>query len=243
MADALKNKVKTLLPLLEKRFGRYKPPTFLPPPSSADAAAAQAVASKNCELVVGAVLGLHGPPQAGFEAARKLMTLYVDWNEVRVSNAAIMVKALGKDHRGAERIALLQRFLEAFFLRQRNLNLDCLVPMRPAERRQFLQDLEVFSREEMAALLLTCFGMDVFPPSEALHRVMQRSGLIRPKTTVLQMAKECEDKLEEDQLLNLYAGLYGVAAQCCFVEQPKCAACLLKPRCPAAKTFAKGSKK
>jgi len=189
------------------------------------------------------VLGLHGPPQAGFESARKLMTLYVDWNEVRVSNPALLVKLLGKDARGAERIALLQRFLEAFFLRQRNLHLDCLVPMRPAERRQFLSDLEIFTREELAALLLTCFGLEVFPPSDALHRVAQRVGLVKAKTTVLQMAKEFEDKLEVDELLDLYAGLYAVAAQCCFEEQPKCAQCLLKPRCPAAKTFAKSAKK
>jgi endonuclease III len=243
MADALKNKVKSLLQTLDRRFGRYRPPTFLPPPSSADASAALAVASKNCELVIGAVLGLHGPPQTGFDAARKLMTYYVDWNEVRVSNPAILVRMLGRDQQGQERIALLQRFLEAFFLRQRNLNLDCMVPMRPAERRQFLQDLEVFSREELAALLLTCFGMEMFPPSDALHRVSQRCGLIRSKTTVLQMAKECEDKLEVDQMLDLYSGLYGIATQFCFVEQPKCPACPLKARCPAAKGFARAAKK
>ncbi|MBI3828250.1 MAG: hypothetical protein HY291_01955 [Planctomycetes bacterium] len=243
MADALKNKVKSLAQTLERRFGRYRPPTFLPPPSSADAAAALSVASKNCELIMGAVLGLHGPPQTGFDAARKLMTCYVDWNEVRVSNPALLVRMLGRDNQGQERIALLQRFLEAFFLRQRNLSLDCLVPMRPAERRQFLQDLEVFSREELAALLLTCFGMEMFPPSDALHRVAQRCALIRSKTTVLQMAKEFEDKLEVDQMLDIYSGLYGIATQFCFVEQPKCPACILKARCPAAKGFAKAAKK
>lgn len=236
MGDAFKNKVKTLIQNLDKRFGHYKLPAFLPPPSSADAAAAQAVAQKNCELVIGAVLGLHGPPQAGFDSARKLMTLYVDWNEVRVSNPALLVKLLGKDARGAERIALLQRFLEAFFLRQRNLNLDCLVPMRPAERRQFLSDLEIFTREELAALLLTCFGLEVFPPSEVLHGIAQQVGLVKTKTTVLQMAKEFEDKLELEELLGVYNGLYNVATGHHAAEQLKWVQRLMKVRVPAVKS-------
>ena len=243
MSEAVKNKVKVLVAALEKKFGKYKLPTFHPPPTSADAAAAQAVATKNCELIAGAVLGLHGPPHLGFEAARRLMSTFVDWNEVRVSNAGSLMRMLGRDPRAEERIRLMQRFLEAFFLRQRNLNLECLVPMKPGERRQFLADLEIFGRDELAAVVLTCFGMEMFPPAEDLHRVAQRYGLIRAKTTVLQMAKEFETKLEPDQILSLYAGLAAVAATTCTPESPKCPACVLKPRCPAARIFLKPSRK
>lgn len=243
MSDRVRVKVRTLLQSLERRYARYRPPTFLPPPSSADAAAGMAVAAKNCELIVGAVLGLHGPPQSGFDLARRIMTQFVDWNEVRVSNAAILSRVMGRDPRAAERPVLLQRFLEAFFLRQRNLNLECLVPMKPTERRQFISDLEVFNREELAALLLTCFGFPVFPPAEELHRVALRLGLLRSKTTVLQMAKEFETKLEPDQILNLYAHLYAVAVQFCHVEKPACPHCPVKLRCPAAKSFAREARR
>jgi len=211
MGDAIKNKVKTLVTGFEKKFGKYKLPSFLPPPTSADAAAAQAVATKNCELIAGSVLGLHGPPQAGFDASRKLMAMFVDWNEVRVSNAVTIVRALGRDPRAEERVRLLQRFLEAFFLRQRNLNLECLVPMKPGERRQFLSDLEIFARDELAAVVLTCFGMEMFPPSEELQRQALKFHLIKPKVTVLQMAKIFETKLDLELILGLYAGLYAAA--------------------------------
>lgn len=243
MAESIKSKVDASIQILERRFGRYKLPAFLPPPSSADASAALSVASKNCELIVGSVLGLHGPPQAGFDAARKLMAQFVDWNEVRVSNPALLTKVLGRDVRAAERLALLQRFLEAFFLRQRNLNLECLVPMKPNERRQFLSDLEIFNREELAAVVLSCFGFPVYPPAGELLRVALRLGLLRSKATALQMAKEFESKLEAEALLNLYAHLSAVAFHFCHAERPQCALCPLKLRCPAARAFAKAAKK
>ena len=117
------------------------------------------------------------------------------------------------------------------------------MPLKANERRQFLSDLEIFTREELAALLLSCFGHPVFPPSGDLHRVAQRLGVLRAKTTVLQMAKEFETRLELDELLNLYAHLYAVAAQYCHVERPQCSPCPVKLRCPAARLFAKAAKK
>ncbi len=213
MANAKKKKVLSYLQALNRRFGHLTHPEFVPPPTSADASAALAVSRKNSEIVAGAVLGLHGPPQQGIDAARKLMGICVDWNEVRVCNSAFLVQALGRDARAEERIALLQRFLEAYFLRERNLNLDSLVNLRGPERRQFISNLEVFSREELAAVLLSCFGHTVFPPSEVIHEVAKENGLITEKTTVLQMAKQFESFLDAQGMLELYSHLYSLAQQ------------------------------
>jgi endonuclease III len=243
MTESARQKLRTILQLLERRFGHVKRHEFLPPPTSADMDAALAVATRNSEIVAAAVLGLHGPAEEGMEAARRLMTHYVDWNEIRVANRESLARGMGRDPRAAERSALLQRFLEAFFLRQRNMNLECLVGMKPSERKQFLADLEVFTREELAALLLTCFGHEVFPPAEPVHRVAVRCGLLRASVTVLQMSKVFEDSLEADQLLELYSHLYAVAWKTCHVEAPDCTHCPLKPRCPAARTFARNSKR
>jgi endonuclease III len=242
MAESARQKVHAILQLLERRFGKVKRHEFLPPPASADMDAALQVATRNSEIVAAAVLGLHGPPDEGMEAARRLMTHYVDWNEIRVANREALARAIGKDPRAAERAALLQRFLEAFFLRQRNMNLECLVGTKPAERRQFLADLEVFTREEMAALLLACFAHPLFPPAEPVHRVAVRCGLLRAKVTVLQMSKVFEDSLEAEELQALYSHLYAVAWKTCHVEAPDCMHCPLKPRCPAARTFAKAAR-
>jgi len=242
MPDSTCKKALSLLQTLDRRFGKSKLPEFMPPPASADMDAALQVAAKNSEVIAGTVLGLHGPPEEGQESVRKLMAVYVDWNEVRVANRVSLARCLGRDPRATERIALMQRFLEAFFLRQRNMNLDCLVGMKPAERKAFLGNLEVFSREELTALMLTCFGMPGFPPSEALHRVAVRCGMLKPKTTVLQMAASLSDGLEADEMLGLYSHLYNVACANCHVEHPKCPTCPLKNGCPAAKDFMKAAK-
>jgi endonuclease III len=242
MAASLIKKIEGVMQLLERRFGRARRQEFLPPPSSAEVEAALAVATKNSELVAAAVLGLHGPPEEGLEAARRLLNCCVDWNEVRVAGRESLAAALGHDPRAEERVTLLQRFLESFFLRQRNMNLECLVGLKTGERRQFLSDLEVFSRDELAALLLTCFGHEVFPPAEPIRRVLARCGLIRQKTTVLQMAKLLEDALDADQMLQLYSGLYAVALKTCHEEKPECVPCALRSRCAYARHAGKGSR-
>ena len=238
----LKNKVESLIQALERSLGKVGFPTFMPPPTSADPGAAIEVASRNSEIVAGAVLGLHGPPDDGGEVARRLMVQFVDWNEVRVASPVLLVRVLGKDPRAGERIQLLQRFLEAFFLKQRNLNLEHLVGLKSHERRQFVSDLEVFNREELSAFLLTCFGHAVFPPADPVHRVAQRCGLIRAKTTVLQMVKLFEDSLEIGEMLSLYAHLYAIALKVCHPESPRCPQCTLRSRCPSARKFAKAAR-
>ena len=211
MSDATRAKVGSFIQSGDRRYGKIERPTVVPQPSSADAAATTAVSAKNAQIFAGVVLGLHGPPAEGAEGARKLMSHFVDWNEVRVSRPTTLVAALGRTPRSAERIALLQRFLEAYFLRQRSLNLDYLFTLKSHEARRFVSDLEIFDREELAAVALTGFNIAVFPPSEVLRDAAEHAGLIRPKTTALQMAKKFETTLEELTLYTLYSHLYSHA--------------------------------
>ncbi|MFH0938026.1 MAG: hypothetical protein V1899_01895 [Planctomycetota bacterium] len=211
MSDSLQRKVTALLQILERRYGKVERPVLAPPPTSADADAVAAVAAKNNQIVAGVVLGLHGPPMEGSEAARKLMAHFVDWNEVRVSRPTTLVAVLGRQPRAPARIALLQRFLEAYFIQQRNLNLDYLYSLKNSEVRRFLSDLEIFSREELAAMLLAGFGIAVFPPAEMLHNMVNLTKLLKDGTTTLQMAKKLETVFDFETLYSLYAHLYALA--------------------------------
>jgi hypothetical protein len=210
MGDATKAKVASFIQTADRRYGKVERPTLVPPPNSADATAIAAVSAKNALIVAGVVLGLHGAPAEGADAARKLMQHFVDWNEVRVSRAATLAAVLGRQSRAVERIALLQRFLEAFFLRQRSLNLDYLFTLKAHEVRRFVGDIEVFDREELAAVLLTGFDQPFFPPSDVLRDTAEHLGLVKPKTTTLQMAKKFETSLEPELLYTLYSHLYAI---------------------------------
>jgi len=209
--DVLKAKVSNLIQWCDKKYEAPERPVVMPPPASADAAAASAVSVKNAQALASVVLGLHGAPREGIEAARKLLVHFVDWNEVRVSRPSALVSLLGRQPNAATRVALLQRFLEAFFLRQRNLHLDHLYTLKLPEAKRFLSELEVFDREELAAVYLVGFNVPVFPPSERLHALSEEIGLIKPKTTTLQMAKKYEDTLSEDMLFPCYSHLYSLS--------------------------------
>ena len=204
-------KVVSLVQALDRKYGKVERPVPVPPPTSADASAVAAVSAKNAQIIAGVVMGLHGAPAEGAEAAKKLMAHFVDWNEVRVSRPPVLVSVLGRQPRAAERIALLQRFLEAYFLRQRSLNLDFLYSFKAHEAKRFLSELEVFDREELAAVYLTGFGVPVFPPSDALRDLAEEIGLLKPKTTTLQMAKKFETALNLETIYSLYSHLYSLA--------------------------------
>jgi hypothetical protein len=203
--------VDSFIETWDRHYGKPERLAVAPPAVSADAAAIAAVAAKNAQIVGGLVLGLHGPAGEGFEAARKLMTHFVDWNEVRVARTPTLVSALGRLPRADARIALLQRFLETYFLRQRSMNLDYLFTLKPAEVKRFIGELEVFDREEFAAFMLNGFKFALFPPSDVLRDVAEAVGLIKPKTTALQMAKRFESGFEEEILYPLCSHLYALA--------------------------------
>lgn len=210
MGDATRSKVESFIHTYDRKYGKCELPVPLPPASSADAAAVAAVAAKNAQIVAGVVLGLHGAPNEGAEAAKKLMAHFVDWNEVRVSRPKVLVSVLGRMPRAEQRVNTMQRFLESYFLKQRSLNPDFLFTLKPAESRRFIADLEVFDREELSAVLLSGFGQHFFPPSEALLEVADGVGLTKGKMTELQMAKKFETVLDEKQMLSLYSHLYSI---------------------------------
>jgi hypothetical protein len=211
MGDANRQKITALLQTLDKRYGKVERPAIVPPPASADATAVSAVSAKNSLIVAGVVLGLHGTPAEGNDAAKKLMAHFVDWNEVRVSRPTTLVGVLGKQPRAPQRIQLLQRFLECYFLKQRSLALDYLYSLKSAETKRFLADLEIFDREELAAVYLTGFNVEVFPPSDMLRDTAEHLGLIPAKTTTLQMSKKFETALNAELLYALYSHLYSVS--------------------------------
>jgi len=210
MGDVLRSKVSGLLQNFEKKHGKIEFPHVMPPPASADASAAAVVSLNNAQIVAGVVLGLHGQPKEGVDAAKKLLAHFVDWNEVRVSRPSALASLLGRQSNAAARVALLQRFLEAFFLSQRSLNLDWLYTLKSHEAKRYLADLEVFDREELAAVYLTGFKFPLFPPSEVLRDLSEQIGLLKPKTTPLQMAKRYETVLSDEQMYGLYTFLYAV---------------------------------
>jgi hypothetical protein len=210
MGDATRAKINSFIHTYDRRYGKCERPLPLPPASSADAAAVATVSAKNAQIVASVVLGLHGPPSEGADAAKKLMAYFVDWNEVRVSRPQTLVSVLGRTPRSAQRVQTLQRFLESYFLRQRSMNPDYLFTLKPAESRRFLADLEVFDREELAAVLLTGFGQGFFPPAEPLMEMATAAGLLKPKTTALQMEKKFETAGDEALLYSLYSHLYSL---------------------------------
>jgi len=210
MGDATKSKIDAFIHSFDRRYGKCELPEPMPPASSADATAVAAVAAKNAQIVAGVVLGLHGPPGEGAEAAKKLMAHFVDWNEVRVSRPQVLVAVLGRTPRAQQRITTLQRFLESYFLRQRCMNPDHLFTLKPVDSRRFIADLEVFDREELSAVLLTGFGQPFFPPCDQLVETAEGAGLVKAKTTALQMAKKFETALDEKMMYTLYSHLYAL---------------------------------
>jgi hypothetical protein len=235
MAKVAKEKLSKFVSLLERKFGVEKRSEPAPPPLSADADAAVVVARKNSQIIAEVILGLRGPPSEGVDAARRIMHHFVDWNEVRVSRVQTLIAVLGKLPRIEERIALMKRFLESYFLRRRNLNLEHLFQLKAHEQRSFLEGLSVFDRAEIPAITLTAFGLPGFPPDENLLEVLVRCGLLSEKTTALQMAKMFTDTLDANMSFRLYAQAYVLRRKYCLPETPNCNRCPLQQKCPTAK--------
>ncbi|MGC9260623.1 MAG: hypothetical protein ACP5I8_11190 [Phycisphaerae bacterium] len=103
-------------------------------------------------------------------AEARIMSLVVDFNELRVTPAIELAAALGVRYPFAEsRCAMLHRTLQSIFDREHQMSLDGLRGMKKAEIRKYLQTLAGMNPYVEAVVALECFHVAAAPVDTKLQ--------------------------------------------------------------------------
>ncbi|AWR98327.1 endonuclease III domain-containing protein [Acidianus sulfidivorans JP7] len=99
------------------------------------------------------------------------------------------------------------------------------------ENRDVLLSIEGVGEETADSLLLFAGNNIIFPQSEYLRRVLSR--VLGEKISKKEAKQIVEEKLEKDlfKYKLFHAGIVSVGKKFCFINNPNCDKCILKPVC------------
>ena len=134
-------------------------------------------------LAVG-ILSVSCTEKQAEEAIKRLLSIMVDWNEVRVSRPLEVHKATGRlIPNGQERVRRLVRAMGAVFDRENRLSLDRLYDIGRREARQYLEGLDGADEYATASVFLWSLGGHAIPVNDRLLEALRSKDLVHPNAT------------------------------------------------------------
>lgn len=180
------------------------------------------------------IVGRDGEGDGAYRACRKLLTDFVDWNEVRVARWGEVERVLRPyvgERRSGEAARRLVYCLQQIFQTRGEVSLECLAEDPPPEAKKFLLGLNFLDHDEVNLILLLGLGEPVMPVDSDVLRAGKRLGVISHTATKLQAQRALEQTLEGEDLHACYVALREHGRRVCFSESPECKPCPLRRSC------------
>lgn len=128
-----------------------------------------------------AILGVRCGDAEAQRAINRALTTLVDWNEIRVSSAFELNKAMGNTiFQGTQQCQRLIYALQAIFDRENQLSLDLLWGLGRREARHYLEPLPGVDEYVVASVLLWSLGGHAVPVNDKLLKVLREADLVHP---------------------------------------------------------------
>ena len=127
------------------------------------------------------VLGTDNGPDRAERQLNKALALVVDWNEIRVSNAAEVSDLVG-DH-SADSLRRCQHLidaLQAIYDRENKVTLDRIKSLGRREARQYLESLKGVDEYAVAYVVLWSFGGHAIPVWNQVLGGLREAQLVHP---------------------------------------------------------------
>jgi len=205
---------KTVLAILEKRFGRrerYKPH----PPIE--------------QALITLLLrnGKEGPAE---RAIKRLQKAFVDWNEARVCDGEHLDEILGRGYPpGVGK--LTTDTLTAIFNHAQAMTLDDIAVLDPDRAETRLRRLTLLPSRVAGELLLAHFGYDKLPEGAGMLRVARRTKIIRQGRAEAQL-RSMRRIVPKSLIPRAFHAFEMLAERFCTPKDFDCPNCPLKDLCP-----------
>ena len=186
------------------------------------------------QLIV-TILSSEAPESHAYKAYELLQKLYVDWNEVRVSDEFCLAEELKSAGVNSGAHLLLKSTLEGLLIEKSNLSPEVLDDSTPEQVASLLHKLS-FPKSLAASLLLLLAqnGSDAalqVPLDEGVARFMARAGFASTPRATLQIHECLKSALPQGEEHNFHRVVGRLSREYCFESSPKCMKCPLRGDC------------
>jgi len=118
-------------------------------------------------------------------------------------------------------------------------DLSFLREMELAGAKAWLRELPGVGPKTAACVLLFALDVPALPVDTHVYRVAKRLGLIDAKVSAEESHEVLEGMLKPSEVLPFHMYLITHGRRVCKAQKPKCAECVLEPRCPGSELRSK----
>lgn len=131
-----------------------------------------------------AILSVGCHEEDGKRALDRALTTMVDWNDIRVSSARELSKAIGNSiPDGITRCQSLIDALRSIYDNENDISLERLKSLGRREAKQYLENLDGVDEYATASVLLWSLGGHAVPVNDSLFAELREAGLVHPEAT------------------------------------------------------------
>jgi len=185
------------------------------------------------QLIV-TILSSEAPESRAYKAHSLLQRLYVDWNEVRVSDEFCLAEELKSVGVNSGAHLLLKSTLEGLLLEKSNLSPDVLDGSTPEQVATLLGKLN-FPKSLTASMLLLLkpngSGNAQVPLDDGVARFMARAGFAATPRATIQIQECLKTSIPQGEEHNFHRVVGRLSREFCSENEPRCVKCPLKCDC------------
>ncbi len=170
-------------------------------------------------------------------AFSRLLQRFPDWQSVIEAPLFEVEDAIRPGGLAPTKAPRLQAMLTEVKSRTGGFDLRFLADMPVEEAREWLRTLPAVGPKTAACVLLFGLGMPGLPVDTHVFRVATRLGLIEEKMGPEKAQTYLEALVPPEDHFGFHILLIRHGRHCCSARSPDCAACPLRPDCPAAPGF------
>lgn len=159
------------------------------------------------QMIIAFLMWEAGRKQAE-NAYKRLMTVMVDNNDLRVSRASELKDLIGASYpRLDERIERMRDALQEVYLREHAVVTYSLEHKSKKEVRQYFDTLAGMTPYVAAQVCLVAFGAHAMPVDEKLMNLLKQQGVIDPDATVTEVESFLERHFKAGEALEAHTRL------------------------------------
>ena len=176
-------------------------------------------------------------------AIRRLLRLFVDWNEVRVSGTHEIADALSGIPDAVEKARVIRAVLNRLLRRTCDLSLEYLRDKSQREGLRLVSGVQGFPESALARAMCLELDHDVMPLTPKVVMICRRLGLLKQGLDQKTTLRRVQAAVSKKQMFEFHSLLSRHAEMTCFENSPTCVECKLADYCAEGKKIVKAAKK
>jgi len=210
-----KEKIKEIDRLLKKRYGIPPRPEKLPDP---------------VEMLIATILSQNTNDNNSFKAYNNLKEKFIRFEDIAATRQSVLEKTISVAGLTQQKASAIKNAVKSILEDQGKLSLENLNHLTESGAIDYLTRLKGVGVKTASCVLLFAMDKNVCPVDTHVHRITNRTGLVKaasPDKTYYQLNEDFPAKIAH----SFHTNLIKLGREICKPSKPACAICPIEKMC------------